>query len=125
MVDIAGSNEKDLMAALLNAGPVLTIVNINEVWQFYNGTGIIKSHQCNANERNHAITIVGHDYSGPTPYYIVKNSWSESWGTDGYAKLEAGTNACGVAKNVITTCVRNCQGFSKDTAAVFRRNNLP
>jgi len=124
MVDISGPIEKELMAALLNAGPVLVIVNINEMWQFYNGTGIIKAHQCDPNTRNHAVSIVGYDYTGSTPYYIVKNSWSEIWGTKGYAKLQAGSNACGVAKNVVSTCVRNCQAFAKDTKSIFSTNNL-
>jgi len=41
---------------------------------------------------DHAVTIVGY-----TPdYWIVRNSWSQYWGDNGYFYLERGVNACGV-----------------------------
>lgn len=32
-------------------------------------------------------------------YYIVKNSWSEGWGENGYIRMEIGegTGTCGIA----------------------------
>lgn len=32
-------------------------------------------------------------------YYIVKNSWSEGWGENGYIRMEIGTGSgtCGIA----------------------------
>jgi len=43
-------------------------------------------------EIDHAVTIVGY-----TPdYWIVRNSWSQDWGDDGYFYLERDVNACGV-----------------------------
>lgn len=43
-------------------------------------------------EIDHAVTIVGY-----TPdYWIVRNSWSQDWGDNGYFYLERDVNACGV-----------------------------
>lgn len=113
MVNIQGSHEKELMAALLQHGPVVSIIGVTEAWQMYNGTGIIRPYQC-SNEQNHAVLITGYDYTGCVPNYIVKNSWGTNWGARGYVKLEAGKNTCGVAQSLIFTCTtKNCEK-SKD-----------
>lgn len=122
MVDASGPGEKDVMAALLRWGPLIAIVEASEAWQFYNGTGIIKAHQCKG-QQNHAVLIVGYNHDdGVTPHYLIRNSWSDDWGDGGYAKLEAGTNACFVAKNVMTACARDCDKV-KDAKA--RLVNIP
>lgn len=106
MVDISGPNEKELMAALLQHGPVIAIVGITQAWQFYDGQGVMRSYQC-SQEPNHAVLITGYDYTGCVPHYIVKNTWGANWGDKGYIKLEAGTNTCGVAKLVVLVCTAN------------------
>lgn len=85
----------------MNDGPVVAAVN-GLLWQNYLG-GIIQFH-CDGlmAHLNHAVQIVGYDMQGDIPYYIVRNSWGERFGNDGYLKIQIGGNVCGVANQVST-----------------------
>ncbi|KAG1342625.1 Cysteine proteinase 2 [Cocos nucifera] len=44
---------------------------------------------------NHAVLAVGYGVEDGIPYWLIKNSWGEDWGLDGYFKMELGKNMCG------------------------------
>ncbi|XP_043289980.1 cathepsin O-like [Venturia canescens] len=91
--------EDDLLSSLVNHGPVAAAVNAL-AWQNYLG-GIIKFHCDGAfTSLNHAVQIVGYDKTGPTPYYIVRNSWGTLFGNKGYLYIAIGSNMCGIANQV-------------------------
>ncbi len=48
------------------------------------------------------MTVVGFSVEGPTPYYIVRNSWGASWGQSGYIYMgmEDGAGVCGIQLEV-------------------------
>ncbi len=47
---------------------------------------------------NHAVLAVGYGTEGGDEYFMVKNSWGTSWGTDGYIMIARNRdNACGIA----------------------------
>jgi KDEL-tailed cysteine endopeptidase len=72
----------------LNLGPVAIAIDASNL-QFYTG-GVINDN-CGV-QLNHGVLAVGYGTdSDGTDYYIIKNSWSASWGEAGYFKI--GTNS--------------------------------
>ena len=53
-------------------------------------------------EPDHSFTIVGYkDYKNKITnqietFWIIRNSWGPNWGHDGYGKIKAGDNICGI-----------------------------
>jgi cathepsin B len=46
----------------------------------------------------HAVKAVGWgvESSTNTPYWIIANSWSTTWGEQGYFRILRGTDECGI-----------------------------
>ncbi|XP_952571.1 cysteine proteinase, putative [Theileria annulata] len=77
------SYEPDLVALLLNAGPLTVPVSVSPEWQFYaDGTLNV----CGA-ELNHYLTLVGVSFDEKGNHWILKNSYGEDWGKKGYLLL--------------------------------------
>jgi len=48
----------------------------------------------------HAIKIVGYGVEDGTEYWLVMNSWNDSWGDNGYFKIKRGADECGIESQV-------------------------
>ncbi|NWI77638.1 CATL1 protein, partial [Dryoscopus gambensis] len=96
-------SEVALQEAVAAKGPVSVAVDARSTeFQFY-GTGIFT---CPPGQQNvsHAMLLVGYDTrlegKRKKNYWILKNSWSECWGENGYMLLEKDAgNQCGVASD--------------------------
>ena len=55
----------------------------------------------------HTVLVVGYGKENGVPYWLVKNSWSASWGIDGYVKLAWKDNICGVTKNPVVALFKH------------------
>ncbi|XP_071434327.1 cathepsin L2-like [Pithys albifrons albifrons] len=96
---VAPGNEGALAQAVATVGPVAVAVDATS-FQFYK-SGIF-SCPSGSHGVNHAMLAVGYGTANSsghnTSYWILKNSWSQAWGQQGYMFLlkDAG-NQCGVA----------------------------
>eukprot|EP00347_Sterkiella_histriomuscorum_P008296 403345628 len=94
---VTPNNQEQLLQAILE-NPVLAEVNADLEFVFYN-SGILDSDVCNAPVIQ-PVLIVGYGTDADTKvtYYIVKNSWGESWGEKGYARIASkpGVGVCGI-----------------------------
>ncbi|CAN1255809.1 Cysteine protease RD19A [Linum perenne] len=86
-------DEDQIAANLVQSGPLA--VAINAVYmQTYIG-GVSCPYIC-SKRLDHGVLLVGYGSAGEKPYWIIKNSWGESWGESGYYKICRGKNVCGV-----------------------------
>jgi C1A family cysteine protease len=71
----------------------------------YYKSGIFSDPTCSKTV-NHAVIVLGYvsGTQGKSDFWIIKNSWSKSWGMDGYAYIQMNKNMCGIAQWVMTYC---------------------
>ncbi|OAY22689.1 probable cysteine protease RD19C [Manihot esculenta] len=93
-------DEDQIAANLVNHGPLA--VGINAMFmQTYIG-GVSCPYIC-SKRQDHGVLLVGYGAAGyapirfkEKPFWIIKNSWGENWGENGYYKICRGRNICGV-----------------------------
>ena len=86
-----------LMTAL-QSGPVSVHVEADKpVFSQYSG-GVLDSKDCGTN-LDHAVLAVGYDVDGG--YWIVKNSWGDQWGENGYLRIAMEGNICGITSMML------------------------
>ncbi|EPS65881.1 cysteine proteinase, partial [Genlisea aurea] len=104
---VVSVDEGQIAANLVKHGPLA--VAINAAWMQTYVHGVSCPLICMKTRLDHGILIVGYGASGyapirlkEKPYWIVKNSWGENWGEQGYYKICKGHNVCGVESLVST-----------------------
>jgi len=88
------------LKAALEETPMAVLVNAAN-WNSYTG-GVLSAAACGGStseDMDHAVMITGFNAEAETPYWIVRNSWSDTWGVDGYVYLDMSGNTCGVANS--------------------------
>ncbi|XP_068228795.1 dipeptidyl peptidase 1-like [Palaemon carinicauda] len=100
-----GTNEVEMMEALVNNGPIavalmMTWDLVNYAGGIYHNTGIPNEFMP-FEETDHAVLAVGYGVDNTTgeKFWIIKNSWGDSWGEEGYFRVRRG-----VDENAIESC---------------------
>lgn len=95
--EIPVGNEKALKRAVARVGPVSVSIDASLTsFQFYS-RGVYYDENCDRDNVNHAMLVVGYGTQKGHKYWIIKNSWGESWGNKGYVLLARNkNNACGI-----------------------------
>lgn len=102
-INITKGDEESLKHFLATEGPISVAFQVASDFRDYS-SGVYTSSVCKngAQDVNHAVLAVGYGTMNGMPYWTIKNSWDYSWGDEGFFKIEAFKNMCGIA---------NCNSF--------------
>ncbi|KAG5559119.1 hypothetical protein RHGRI_008890 [Rhododendron griersonianum] len=95
-VNITLGAEDELKHAVAFVRPVSVAFEVVNGFRLYKD-GVYTSDSCGTTpmDVNHAVLAVGYGVENGVSYWLVKNSWGEDWGDNGYFKMELGKNMCG------------------------------
>jgi C1A family cysteine protease len=94
--DVKPNDQLSLKAAVAQQPVAIAIEADTRYFQSYS-SGVLTSSSCGTN-LDHGVLIVGYGEESGQKYWLVKNSWSESWGQNGYVKIgrSESTNDAGI-----------------------------
>jgi C1A family cysteine protease len=87
--DVKPSDDNAMMTAISKQPVSIAIEADQREFQLYK-SGVFTG-TCGTN-LDHGVLVVGYGSMDGNDYYLVKNSWSQSWGDDGYIKLGRGSS---------------------------------
>jgi hypothetical protein len=129
-LDLTSVSKHDqlIMRALVQHGLVSISIKCADEITYYR-SWIIRSDNCGNtkyDDLDHAVNLVGYgtaivfnsklNQTESVDYWLVKNSWSNNWGEEGYFKIERGTGRdCGVTLAVSFPIISNVDGKRNKT----------
>ncbi|XP_026750367.2 cathepsin L-like proteinase [Galleria mellonella] len=84
-----------LKVALNKYGPVAVAIHVNMNMKQYS-SGIYYDPECQGQDINHGVTIIGYGVRDDQEYWIVRNSWGTDWGEGGYILMAADIDNCSI-----------------------------
>lgn len=95
-VKLPVNNYTALMNAIANVGPIAVSVDASS-WSGYTG-GIFNGCNQKNPDIDHAVVLMGYGEENGQKYWLIRNSWSASWGEQGYiriARFDSEEEICG------------------------------
>ncbi|XP_033327937.2 C1 family peptidase 26-29-p [Megalopta genalis] len=100
-VNVTENNPDAMKLAVAKHGPISVAIDAShKTFSFYSH-GVYYEETCGNTEEtlDHAVLVVGYGKLDGKDYWLVKNSWSNYWGNDGYILMSQKDNNCGVMTN--------------------------
>ena len=104
-IALTKNSYEELMNAVAKMGPVAASVAASSWHDYESGVFVMEGGYTSENlDINHAVVIVGYgtDEATGLDYWLVRNSWSPTWGEQGYIRLlredpaETSEDICGI-----------------------------
>jgi cathepsin F len=95
-------DEKDQKEWLFANGPLSIGINADPLQEYTGGIVDADESSCNPTQLDHGVVLVGYGSENGQDFWIIKNSWGESWGEKGYFRMSRGKGTCGVNQYVST-----------------------
>lgn len=94
--DVKSNDQVSLKVAVVQQPVAIAIEADTRYFQSYSG-GVLDAASCGTN-LDHGVLIVGYGTEDGMNYWLVKNSWSDTWGEQGYVKIlrSDSTNDAGI-----------------------------
>eukprot|EP00998_Keelungia_sp_KM082_P010747 NODE_694_length_1706_cov_14.322989_g684_i0.p1 GENE.NODE_694_length_1706_cov_14.322989_g684_i0~~NODE_694_length_1706_cov_14.322989_g684_i0.p1 ORF type:complete len:559 (-),score=118.31 NODE_694_length_1706_cov_14.322989_g684_i0:29-1651(-) len=102
-VNVTSGDIEAVKQALATVGPLAVSIDAShDSFAFYK-SGVYYEPKCGnkPDDLDHAVMAVGYGTEDGQDYWIVKNSWSQYWGADGFVKMSMKDNNCGVATGAL------------------------
>lgn len=95
-VKLPTNDQNALMQAVATIGPIAISVDAS-AWSFYE-TGVFSGCNMKSPDIDHAVQLVGYGTDSKLgDYWIVRNSWTPTWGEAGFIRIQRTANpVCGV-----------------------------
>jgi cathepsin F len=115
-----GSDESVLQHWLLAHGPISVALDASRL-SLYVG-GVFAPRECSQTSLDHAVLVVGYGSNATTgeDFWVVKNSWGETWGEEGFFRIARGSNACGIANAASSAVIFVDDGQAMQPPAYLR-----
>ncbi|XP_078698643.1 digestive cysteine proteinase 1-like [Branchiostoma floridae x Branchiostoma belcheri] len=98
-VFVPPGDEEAMKQAVATFGPVSVAIDTEHPSFRLYQSGVYDDPECKAShEPTHAVLVVGYGTEDNQDYWLVKNSWGDDWGMEGYIKMSRNKdNQCGIA----------------------------
>merc|ERR1712050_101880 len=110
----SSASQESNMLAQIQESPMSVCVDAT-LWQTYTGGVITASSGCGTSI-DHAVQATGYNAEGN--YWIVRNSWGETWGENGFVWVEYGSNVCGITDQATIVTVATIEKLRETITVV-------